>query len=111
MRVDLTTGGAGQTEGAGSSHSARSGSAASNSTSAASAANEPASGSAGADRAQFSYDQTRIRSLTEQALSAPEIRQAKVSSLAQSIGSGQYSVDAGKVASAIAAAAYRSGAL
>lgn len=56
-----------------------------------------------ADRAHFSFDQARVHSLVSQAMSAPEIRQAKISALAQAIASGRYSVDAAKVADAITA--------
>lgn len=59
--------------------------------------------SASIDRTQFSFDQARVQTLQSQALAEPEIRQAKVSSLGQAIGSGGYSVDAGKVADAITA--------
>jgi len=103
MRIDPTTGGLGQTATASASRAGRSGGS-------ATPAQEPANGSAAVDRAQFSFDQTRIRSLTEQALSAPEVRQEKVSSLAQAVGSGAYTVDARNVASAIIAA-YRGAAL
>jgi flagellar biosynthesis anti-sigma factor FlgM len=103
MRVDLTSSSLGQTGGAGSARADRS-------ARASSEADEPAAASLAVDRAQFSYDQTSIRSLAAQALAAPEIRQIKVSSLAQSVGNGSYTVDAGKVAGALVAA-YGGGAL
>jgi flagellar biosynthesis anti-sigma factor FlgM len=98
MRVDLTTSDIGHTD---NGSSARTGRGAAQS---ASQTEDPASAGIAVDRTQFSFDQTRIRSLTAQALSAPEVRQAKVSSLAQAIGSGEYSVDAGKIAGAMISA-------
>ena len=50
---------------------------------------------------KFSFDQTRISSLTSQALAAPEVREAKVAALGQSIADGEYVVDATKVAVAM----------
>jgi len=93
MRVDLTTSGAGQTDHASTPRTGRGAATAQTSGQ----AEDPGS----TDWAQFSFDQLRIRSLTAQALSSPEVRQAKVSSLAEAIGRGQYTVDAGKVADAI----------
>ncbi len=95
MRVDLTTSGTGAADNASASRAERG--AATNQT------NDP-NAAAAVDRAQFSFDPARIRSLTAQTLSLPEIRQTKVSSLAQAIGSGAYKVDTAKVASALASA-------
>lgn len=53
------------------------------------------------DQTRFSYDRTRVHSLQAQVLAQPEIRQAKVRSLQQAIGSGQYSVPASHVADAL----------
>lgn len=55
------------------------------------------------DRAQLSFDQAHVQSLQAHALAAPEIRQAKVEALGQAIASGQYSVDAAKIAAAMTA--------
>ena len=45
------------------------------------------------DRTEFSFDQPSIQSLTAQALSAPEIRQSRVSSLADAVSAGAYNID------------------
>jgi flagellar biosynthesis anti-sigma factor FlgM len=42
-----------------------------------------------------------VRSLTSQVLSSPEVRQGTVDALRQSVNSGQYQVDAGRIAAAI----------
>ena len=106
MRVDLATygveppdssqpGRAGQSRSAGTgAGSASAGAAASNSSSALE------SGS-GTDQTRFSFNQTRVESLQAQALSQPEIRGAKVESLQQAIGNGEYSVSPGQVAAAM----------
>jgi flagellar biosynthesis anti-sigma factor FlgM len=60
-----------------------------------------ASGTAGADQAQFSFDQARVHSLQAQVLAQPEIRQAKVRALQQAIGKDEYSVPASHVAGAL----------
>ena len=56
----------------------------------------------GRDQTRFSFDQTRVQSLEAQVLAQPEIRQAKVQSLQQAIGNGEYSVSAGQIADAMA---------
>jgi len=43
-----------------------------------------------------------VQSLEAQVLAQPEVRQAKVQSLQQAIGNGEYSVSAGQVAAAMA---------
>ena len=53
------------------------------------------------DQTPFSFDQTRVQSLQAQALAQPEIREAKVQSLQQAIGNGEYSVSASQVADAM----------
>jgi flagellar biosynthesis anti-sigma factor FlgM len=60
-----------------------------------------ASSAAGADQASFSFDSTRVQSLEAQVMAQPEIRQAKVESLQQTIGNGSYSVPASLVADAM----------
>ena len=97
MRIDLTSSGPQQTENAGSQKTGQRG------TDATEAHDTSQTGATG-DSTQFSFDQTRIHSLAVEALSAPEIRQATVSSLARSISTGEYSVDAAKVAGAIVSA-------
>jgi len=98
MRVDLTTSGLEQPE---NSKLGRAG----QSRAATNQSSANASESAAVDHTQFTFDGTRIQSLAAQALAAPEIRQAKVASLGQAIGNGEYSVDAGKVADAMTAEA------
>ena len=97
MRIDLTSSGLQPTENAGSQKTGQRGAA-------SSGAQDTGTAGAAGDSAQFSFDQTRIQSLAAQALSAPEVREAKVSSLAQAISTGEYSVDASKVAGAIVSA-------
>jgi flagellar biosynthesis anti-sigma factor FlgM len=92
MRVDYTTfgteppdnsktGRAGQTEGAETAASKTSG-----------------SNSRGLDEANFSSDPTRVQTLQAQVLAQPEVREAKVQSLQQAIGNGNYSFSAGQIA-------------
>jgi len=91
MRVDFTTfgtelpeqsktGRAGQTEAAGTG----------------------ASSTSSVDQTRFSFDQTRVQSLEAQVLAQPEIREAKVQTLQQAIGNGEYSVPASQIADALA---------
>lgn len=53
------------------------------------------------DQTHFSFDQARVQSLEAHVLAQPEIREAKVQSLQQAIGSGEYSVPASRVADAL----------
>ena len=96
MRVDFiasgleppeksTTGRAGHAEPAGTGTEAGSG----------------ASNVSGVDQTHFSFDQTRVQSLEAHVLAQPEIREAKVQSLQQAIGNGEYSVPASQVADAL----------
>ncbi|MGP8143800.1 MAG: flagellar biosynthesis anti-sigma factor FlgM [Terriglobales bacterium] len=78
-----TTGRAGQTEASGT------------------AANSASGSTPGLDQARFSFDQARVQSLEAQVLAQPEIREAKVQSLRQAIGNGEYSVSAGQIADAM----------
>jgi flagellar biosynthesis anti-sigma factor FlgM len=101
MRIDIRNSGAG---------SAAEQAGASGQTSAsAGVAKTGASGNAAsatavnADSVSFSFNQARVASLTKQALAAPEVRQQKVAGFQQAIAAGTYSVDAGKVAGALAA--------
>ena len=60
-----------------------------------------ASSISGMDQARLSFDQTRVQSLEAHVLAQPEIREAKVQSLQQAIGKGEYSVPASQVADAL----------
>lgn len=60
-----------------------------------------ASSSSGLDQTRFSFDQTRVQSLAAHVLAQPEIREAKVKSLQQAIGNGEYSVPASQIADAL----------
>jgi flagellar biosynthesis anti-sigma factor FlgM len=53
------------------------------------------------DWTSFHSDSTSVQSLTTQALNSPEIRQGTVDALRQAIGSGQYQLDANRIATAI----------
>ena len=53
------------------------------------------------DWTSFQSDSNSVLSLTSQALSSPEVRQGTVDALRQLVNSGQYQVDAGKIADAI----------
>ena len=53
------------------------------------------------DWTSFHSDSNSVLSLTSQALSSPEVRQGTVDALRQLVNSGQYQVDAGKIADAI----------
>jgi len=55
----------------------------------------------GVDQTRFAFDQTRVQLLEAHVLAQPEIREAKVQSLQQAIGSGEYSVPASQVADAL----------
>jgi flagellar biosynthesis anti-sigma factor FlgM len=65
------------------------------------ARNTSGSNSPGVDQANFSSDPTRAQTLQAQVLAQPEVREAKVQSLQQAIGSGNYSVSAGQIADAL----------
>jgi flagellar biosynthesis anti-sigma factor FlgM len=53
------------------------------------------------DWTSFHSDSSSVLSLTSQALNSPEVRQATVDALRQSVNSGQYQVDASRIAGAI----------
>ena len=53
------------------------------------------------DWTSFQSDSASVQSLTSQALNFPEVRQGTVDALRQSVESGQYLVDATKIATAI----------
>ncbi|MGB6386299.1 MAG: flagellar biosynthesis anti-sigma factor FlgM [Terriglobales bacterium] len=55
----------------------------------------------GVDQANFSSDQTQVQTLQAQVLAQPEVREAKVQSLQQAIGNGNYLVSAGQIADAL----------
>ena len=53
------------------------------------------------DWTSFHSDSTSVQSLTSQALNSPEIRQGTVDALRQAVSSGQYQLDATRIATAI----------
>jgi flagellar biosynthesis anti-sigma factor FlgM len=53
------------------------------------------------DRTTFHFNGTSVQALTSQALNFPEVRQDKVDALRQSVNSGEYKIDATKIAGAI----------
>jgi flagellar biosynthesis anti-sigma factor FlgM len=57
--------------------------------------------SATEDRTTFQSDSAAVKDLTSQALNSPEVRQDQVNALRQSVNSGEYSVNATKIAAAI----------
>jgi flagellar biosynthesis anti-sigma factor FlgM len=57
--------------------------------------------SATEDRTTFHSNSNSVQALTSQALNSPEIRQDKVDALRQSVTSGEYKIDAAKIAGAI----------
>jgi flagellar biosynthesis anti-sigma factor FlgM len=98
MRVDFTTSGLEPPE---KSTTGRAGHAEHAGTATAAGAGTGASSISGVDQTSFSFDQTRVQSLEAHVLAQPEIREAKVQSLQQAIGSGEYSVPASQVADAL----------
>jgi flagellar biosynthesis anti-sigma factor FlgM len=96
MRVDFTTSGLEPPE---KSTTGRAGHADHAGT--AAGAGTGASSISGVDQTSFSFDQTRVQSLEAHVLAQPEIREAKVQSLQQAIGNGEYSVPASQVADAL----------
>jgi len=55
------------------------------------------------DRTTLNSTDESVQSLTQQSLQSPVIRQGKVDAVRQSIDSGQYEVDPGKIADAMIA--------
>jgi flagellar biosynthesis anti-sigma factor FlgM len=53
------------------------------------------------DEARFSFDHTRVQSLKAQVLAQPEVREAKVQTVQQAIGSGEYSIPPSQLAGAL----------
>jgi flagellar biosynthesis anti-sigma factor FlgM len=53
------------------------------------------------DWTSFHSDSTSVQSLTNQALSSPEVRQGTVDALRETVNSGQYQLDASRIAGAI----------
>jgi flagellar biosynthesis anti-sigma factor FlgM len=98
MRIDLNTAGP---EPAEKGTAGRAGQAEVTGTGASSASGSTAGGTSGVDQTRFSFDQTRVQSLEAQVLAQPEIRAAKVQSLQQAIGNGEYSVGPSRVADAL----------
>jgi flagellar biosynthesis anti-sigma factor FlgM len=98
MRVDFTTSGLEPPE---KSTTGRAGHTELPGTATAAGAGTGASSISGVDQTSFSFDQTRVQSLEAHVLAQPEIREAKVQSLQQAIGNGEYSVPASQVADAL----------
>jgi flagellar biosynthesis anti-sigma factor FlgM len=96
MRVDFTTSGVEPPE---KGTTGRAGHAEPSGT--ATEAGAEASSISGGDQTRISFDQTRVQSLEAHVLAQPEIREAKVQSLQQAIGNGEYSVPASQVAEAL----------
>ena len=66
------------------------------------AQNAALSSSEGAgDRTTLTSDSASLSSLVGKALSSPEVRQDRVDSLKQSVSSGNYNLDPGKIASSM----------
>ena len=97
MRIDLTNSGLQSVDSAATNRTAPR-------AAAARETGDPAHAAVAIDHAQFSFDQARIQSLTAHVLSAPEVREAKVASLTQAIESGQYTLDAARIAGAMVSA-------
>ena len=55
------------------------------------------------DRVTLTSTQQNVASLTAQAMNVPQMRQDKIDSLRQAIGSGSYQLDSAKIAQAITA--------
>jgi flagellar biosynthesis anti-sigma factor FlgM len=65
--------------------------------------------SSSADKNTLSQDRVTLSALASQALGMPEVRQATVDSLRQSVSSGQYQLDPNDIADAILRGARNSG--
>ena len=98
MRVDFTSLGVEPPE---NGKTGRAGQTGASGTTASSASGSTSSSTSGLDQTRFSFDQARVQSLEAQVLAQPEIRQAKVQSLQQAIGNGEYSVLPGQIANAM----------
>jgi flagellar biosynthesis anti-sigma factor FlgM len=99
MRVDFTSRGVEPPE---NGKTGRGGQTGASGPTGSSASSSASGGTSGPDQTRFSFDQTRVQALQAQVLAQPEIRQAKVQSLQQAIGNGEYSISAGQVADAMA---------
>ena len=64
------------------------------------ASNQPESVSA-SDKSAASQDRVTLSALATQALAMPEVRQAQVDDLRQSINNGQYKLDPNEIADAV----------
>lgn len=53
------------------------------------------------DKANFSFDQARVRQLASEVMAQPEVRGQKVETLRQAVGKGEYAVSDGQVAEAM----------
>ncbi len=103
MRVDLTTYGVDPPDNSKTGRTAQSGASGTAANSAAGLGQSGQSNDAtGVDQTSFSFDQARVQSLAAEVMAQPEIRSAKVQSLQESIGNGEYSVPPSLVADAMA---------
>lgn len=100
MRVDFTNFAADASE---NSKTGRAGPGGNTGSTSSGAANSSAASTEALDQASFSSDPTRVQSLQAQVLAQPEIRQAKVQALQQSISSDEYSVLPGQIADSLIA--------
>jgi negative regulator of flagellin synthesis FlgM len=102
MRVDFTNLGLETPEKSKAGRTGQTG-AASAADTASSAASSAGNANAGVDQTSLAFSHARVQSLATQALAAPEVRQEKVGPLQRAIANGNYSVDSGQVADAMAA--------
>ncbi|HKM46322.1 MAG TPA: flagellar biosynthesis anti-sigma factor FlgM [Terriglobales bacterium] len=98
MRVDLNTFGVEPPDRGTTGHAGQTGAAR---TEASDTTGSASGSTAGVDQARFSFDQTRVQTLAARVLAQPEIREAKVQALQQSIGKGDYSVPPSQIADAL----------
>ena len=105
MRVDFTNFGVEPPDQGKPGRAAQTGNSGSGATSGikGSTSSSASSNTSGVDQTRFSFDQARVQSLQAQVLAQPEIREAKVRSLQQAIGNGEYSVPASRIADALVA--------
>ncbi len=98
MRVDLSTFGVEPPEKGTTGRAGQTGAA---QTGASSTSGSTRGSTSGVDQTHFSFDQTRVQSLAARVLAQPEIREAKVQTLQQAIGRGEYSIPPGQIADAL----------
>jgi len=101
MKVDFTNFGVDPPDKSSTSRAEKAGNTGNGGASSAANSTSSSGAAAGLDQTSFSFDQARVQSLQAQALAQPEIREAKVKTLQQSIDKGEYSVPASHVADAL----------